>query len=156
MANASEVSIPLLGGGSTVYQPDALDGVLSSPENYSCRARSKRFAPFGPNGEGYGKRYFLQLSHTQGYSVRLIPTVDGVDQPQAQAVFASAIQGQFGRASLLIPLFKMLQSAKTVALRGTSFGAWVIVDNPTAQIHIESLTFEAEPLMTARGRRTDD
>lgn len=152
----SEVSIPLLGGASTVYQPDALDGTTGSPESFQCRARTKRFAPFGTNGEGYGKRYFLQLSHTHGYSLQVIPTMDGVDQPQATASFASSIPGEFGRASVLVPLFKDLSNTTTTALRGTSFGARLIVNNPTAQIHIESLTFEAEPLMTARGRRTDD
>lgn len=156
MASSSEVSIPLLGGASVIYQPDALDGVVSSPESYTCRARTKRFAPFGPNGEGYGKRMFLQLSHTQGFTVRVRPTMDGVDEPQAELAFSSAIPGEFGRASLLIPLFRNTLSGKTNALRGSSFGARILVDNPTSQIHIESLTFEAEPLMSARGRRTTD
>lgn len=158
--NTSETSIPLLGGASTVYQPDALDGVSSSPERYTCRARTKRFAPFGPNGEGYGKRLFLQLSHQHGFTIQLIPTSDGVDFPDAAGFFSSATPGQYGRASLLLPLFKetavSTEGPITNAIRGTSFGARLVVTNPTAQIHLESLTFEAEPLMRARGRRTTD
>lgn len=151
----SEVSIPLLGGPGRIYQPDALDGVAGSPETFTCIARTKRFAPFGPNGDGVGKRAFVQVTHDKGCALSVIPLVDSKEQPILERFFGVPAPHALRRESFMVPLGRPFNGYVN-GLRGTAFGVEIRVANPTAQFHIESLTLEAEPQGAARGRKTTD
>lgn len=152
----SEVSIPLLAGpAGSIYQPDALDGVAGSPEKFTAIARTKRYIPFGPNGEGTGKRAFLQVTHENGCALSVIPLVDSEAQPLLERFFGAPSAGRLARESFLVPLGNPFGGFVN-GLRGTSFGIEIRAVNPASQFHVESFTLEASPEAAARGRKTTD
>lgn len=156
-----DVEVGLLGGSEKVIQPDALDGFDSSIEqNVMCTARTKRYIPFGPAGEGVAKRMFIQVQHDNGMRFEITPRADGQRRNDLFRVFgrpASPLPDP-ERFNFLVPLAKFHGTGRaySTGLRATSFGLDIEVFMPSTSFHIESFTIEALPLAKARGLKTTD
>jgi hypothetical protein len=155
-----DVEVGLFGGEEKIVQPDALDGFDGSVEQgVVCIARTKRYIPFGPAGEGVAKRMFVQVQHSGGMRFEVTPRADGQKQHELLRIFGRAPfpSPDPERFSFLVPLAKFHNArAYSTGLRATSFGLDIEVFMPSVSFHIESFTLEALPLAKARGLKTTD
>lgn len=149
----------LLGGGSTLYQPDALAnfGAAGSAEGAQvCRVRVRAEFPAGVSGEVVFRRIHLHGRHAGAVAFYVTPVIDGCLAPDLRAFCSAAAptSGGEGRFDFRIPLARAHPDYPSIALapRGTSIELLIEAVAPAARWHLEDGVVACEPLTAMRGR----
>jgi hypothetical protein len=149
----------VLGGGISVYQPDALEDWSQGAESAgTLEAMTRPFIPPAPGSElpaseSRFKRVYVRVTHERGFAFWLTPVLDGREitalrryfsRPAPAVELAEEVVLPLGRASTRFPNVKK-------GLRGTSLALKFERDAPTSRFHLETLVIAYQPVQAVRG-----
>lgn len=154
--------LPILGGGSSVYQVDAISdfGLGAEGSAVTFKARTKAFVVPANAGDAVFRRAYMTIVHKDGFSFSATPVVDFKKLGDLKTHFSRAASrdGKEERVSLLLPLARDHSDFPNIKLgvRGTTFQMEIEASSPGAEWHVESLVIAYDPGHQARGKTTSE
>jgi hypothetical protein len=147
----------LMGGGSTLYQPDALTDYSTSAETSAViKLRSKMFVPGSGEGERVFRRLYITVLHDSTVSFYVTPYIDGAIQPVLRTYCSKAAtsSGSQERTTFSLPLYKYNPDFpnSVFGLRGTVIEVEIEATAPTTEWHVTTLGVAFQKVNEARGR----
>jgi len=153
----------LLGGAALLYQADALenfDSAASVESDVTLKARGKRYAPLGPNGEVDFRRIVITGYHQSSFAFFITPYLNGREMRELRTFVSrpGPADGRETRFSIIVPVYRDSQVFAGVrnGLVGSTIDALIEITDPTARFDLESVDFLHEPLDDARNRAVNE